>query len=205
MPNLLPLPIALLLSLCALPAAAEALPDPLQAIAQLAPDLRHLDFVWAEAQGDLNGDGIPDRALLLTGSKGAEAPREERLVVLAGVPGGGYRLLSVSGEFCHPSKFYDLEIRERALFVAAVETADAARDGRSTLHFRYNAKLKDLELIGEELQAIVYEPEEVERTSTNHLTGKVVHTSKSKGKTKTRTERIAHPTHPALTGWVCRG
>ena len=39
--------------------------------AQLAipPEFRHPDFVWTTAEGDLNGDGIPDLALLLTKHK----------------------------------------------------------------------------------------------------------------------------------------
>lgn len=72
----------------------------------MVPELRHLDFVWTAAEGDLTGDGIPDVAMVLTGRKGGDAPMEVRLVVLGGSPGGGYRRLSGSGEFCHPSKFY---------------------------------------------------------------------------------------------------
>jgi hypothetical protein len=204
MRNLLPLSLAVLLWVGALPVAAKEAPEHLQTIAKMAPELRHLDFVWAEAQGDLNGDGIPDAAILLTGSKGGSAHREERLVVVAGISGGGYRVLSVSGEFCHPSKFYQLDIREHDLFVEAVETADAARHASATLQFRYNAKLKDLELIGEELRSVAYDEDAEERTSSNYLSGRVVQTSSSRGKTKTKAKRIANPARPKLAGWACR-
>ena len=198
---LLPLPITFLFWFCALPVVAKDAPDHLQAVARMAPELRHLNFVWADAQGD----GISDVAMLLTGSKDVEASREERLVVVTGVLGGGYRILSVSGEFCHPSKFYNLDIRDRSLFVEAVETADSARHASSTLHFRYNAILNDLELIGEEVRSFVYDGGDEERTSSNYLTGKVIHTWSNRGKAKTKTERIANPTHPKLNGWACRG
>lgn len=35
----------------------------------IAPEFRHLDFVLAAAEGDLNGDGVPDRAMLLIDRK----------------------------------------------------------------------------------------------------------------------------------------
>ncbi len=202
---LLPLPMAFLLCFNLPPTHAADGPDPRQALARLAPELRHLDFVMAQAEGDLNGDGIADVALLLTGSKGGDAPREERLVVLAGLADGAYKLLSVSGEFCHPSKFYNLDLRERSLFVEAVQAADASRHGSSTLQFRYSARLGDLDLIGEEMRSVEYGNGDEERTSSNFLTGQRISTVKHKGKTRTKTERIANPAHPALSGWACGG
>ncbi|WP_428504786.1 FG-GAP repeat protein [Roseateles sp.] len=205
MRNHLPLSIALLLACsCAAPVAANERPEALQAFASQARELRHLDFVWGEATGDLNGDGISDVALVLTGSRRDEAPREERLVVLAGVPSGGYRILSLSGEFCHPGKFYTLDIKRGSLIVEAVETSDASRHGSTTRRFRYNAKLKDLELIGEDTLSVAYDEDEEERSSANYLTGKSIATLRSKGKTRSSEKRIESPVRPVrLNGWDC--
>jgi hypothetical protein len=202
---LLPLPIAFLLWSCSVPVSAKDRPDYLEAFAMMAPELRHLDFVWTSAEGDLDGDGITDVALVLTGGKRNGGPREERLVVLAGVPRGGYRILSISGEFCHPSKFYNLDIKVRSLIVEAVETLDASRHGSTTLHFRYNPRLNDLQLVGEDTLSVDLGAGEEERTSANYLTGKSLYTKRSKGRTKTSVTRIAIPTRPTLNGWACRG
>ena len=132
----------------------------------IPPEFRHLDFVLAAAEGDLNGDGVPDRAMLLMGRKG-EGPQEERLFVLTGKADGGYQVLSVSGEFCHPSKFYNLDIKNNSLFVQAVFYADAARFSGFTLQFRYNPKTKDLEHIGEQQDDEDYPSNSYHRVSLN--------------------------------------
>ncbi len=198
------LSIASLLWLLAPMVLAKDLPEHQRAFFSAMPELHYLDFIWEQTEGDLNGDGINDLAMLLTGSKGDNAPREERLVVLIGLPGGRYRLLSVSGEFCHPSKFYGLEIRKQSVFVTAVETADAVRWGGRTLQFRHNAKLQDLELIGEETKGSDEDARESEQTSTNLLTGQFVQVTKKRGKTSTTQQRMAKTDLARLSGYVCR-
>lgn len=154
--------------------AASAQPKDVARLA-LPSELAHLDFVWARAEGDLNGDAIPDLALVLTGSKG-EGPREERLVVLLGDAQGRYRVLSVSGELCHPGKFYNLDIARNSVFLQAVEYADSARLSAFTLQFRYSAARQDLELIGEQTTEESYDDNASYKTSTNYLTRTAVHT-----------------------------
>lgn len=208
------LSISILLCMQSLCAFAEDTPIQQKALAIIAPQFPHLKSVWAIAEGDLNGDGIHDLALLLTGQKGENDPREERLFVLTGNPDGSYRLLSVSAEFCHPSKFYNLDIKKNSLFVEAVEAVDATGISSYTLQFRYNAKLHDVELIGREENSHSYKREEnsdgdkedyEDRTSSNYLTGKIIHTTKRGGKTTTTTERITSPAHPRLNGFSCGG
>lgn len=185
-----------------LAASAQAPSAPRQWLDRLAPALAYLDFVWESAEGDLNNDGLPDLAMVITGSRDDQAPREERLVVLTGQPGGGYRLLSVSGEFCHPSKFYNLEIRRQSLYVTMVETADASRMGSFTRHYRYNARLQDMELIGEDSHSEDQQGH-FAHTSANYLTGQAIETTRERGRTRTRSSRIAAPAHPALQGQAC--
>lgn len=184
------------------PAAAQDSAIYQHIFAEKAPELRHLQFVWAIATGDLNGDGIPDVAMLLTGRASDEQSTAERLVVLAGLPGDNYKILAVSGEFCHPGKFYNLDIRKMSLFVEAVEYADSSRKGSYTLQFRYNPKVNDLELIGKESGDESYEDGSVERTSSNFLTGKSIHTVRERGKT-TAKEKAIQPSHVGLKGTAC--
>lgn len=183
--------------------AKDSSPEYPSAVAELAPELRYLNFVWAVATGDLNGDGVPDVALLMTGSKGDDSPREERLVVLAGRPDGGFRILSISGDFCHPSKFYNLDIRKRSLFVEVVEYADAARLSSYTLQFRHDAKLNDLALIGKEVLAESYEDGALDRISSNYLSGDSIHTIRKDGRTKSVKARVANKARPGLQGSTC--
>lgn len=177
--------------------------DAQRAVATLAPELRHLDFLWVSATGDLNGDGLDDVALLLTGSKGPGADREERLVVLAGQPGGGFKLLAVSGEYCHPSKFYDLEVRKGMLFVHAVEHADSSRTARRSLQLRFSHKLNDFELIGQELRSESFADDTLDRTSTNFLTGQTVYTLTRAGKVLKTQRTPGKPRAMAFSGVAC--
>ncbi len=174
-----------------------------RAFSELAPELRHLSFLWAVTTGDLNGDGIDDVAMVMTGSRRDDADREERLVVLAGQPDGNYRILSISGEFCHPAKFYNLDIKRNSLFVQAVEYADAARVSSYTLQFRYDARLRDFALIGNETVSEGYEDGTLDRLSTNRLTGETLHTIRQKGKTRSVKGRIALAAKQVLGGTAC--
>lgn len=171
----------------------------------VSPEFRHLDFVLAAAEGDLNGDGLPDLAMLLMGLKG-EGPEEERLFVLTGRADGSYHVLSVSGEFCHPSKFYHLDIKNNALFVQAVYYADAARFSGFTLQFRYNAKTKDLEHIGEQQDDEDYSSNSSYRVSLNYLTNAAIHSRRAGKKYKEVRGRLTDaPGVLPLNGFVCSG
>lgn len=171
----------------------------------IPPEFRHPDFVWTTAEGDLNGDGIPDLALLLTKHKG-EDQREERLLVLTGRADGSYQVLSTSGEFCHPSKFYNLEIKNHSLFVQAVYYADAARFSGFTLQFRYNAKIKDLEHIGEQQDDEDYSSNASHRVSLNYLTNATIDSRRAGKKYKEARGRIVDaPRVLPLNGFVCEG
>lgn len=167
------------------------------ALLSVPSELKHLDFVWARAEGDLNGDTIPDVALVLTGQKG-DGPREERLVVLTGSANGDYQVFSVSGELCHPGKFYNLDIRERSVFVQAVEYADSARFSGFTLQFRYSAARQDLELIGEQIDEENYDENSLYRVSINYLTKTAIHTRdagkrQKEAKAQLTTSLMIHP------------
>ena len=171
----------------------------------IAPEFRHSDFVWTTAEGDLNGDGVPDLALLLTRHK-EEGQREERLLVLTGRADGSYQVLSTSGEFCHPSKFYNLEIKNHSLFVQAVYYADAARFSGFTLQFRYNAKIKDLEHIGEQQDDEDYSSNASHRVSLNYLTNATIDSRRAGKKYKEARGRIVGgPGVLPLNGFVCEG
>lgn len=160
------------------------------ALLAIPSELRHLDFVWARAEGDLNGDSIPDLALVLTGSKG-EGPREERLVILVGDANGRYKVLSTSDELCHPNKFYNLGIRRNSVFVQAVEYADAARFSGFTLQFRYSAARQDFELIGEQADEEDYNDNSFYKISLNYLTKIALHTRQAGKRHKEAKARLA--------------
>lgn len=197
--------LPLSLSLCIWPfvASAEYGPKEQRALSAISPKFPNLDFIWVTAEGDLNSDGIPDLALVLTGNAKDDGPREERLVVLTGNSDGSYKLLSASGDFCHPGKFYNLDVGKSSVFVEAVEQADSASMSSYTLQFRYNAKLNDLEQIGGETHSQHYEEDYEDQTSSNYLTGKVIYSTRRGGKTKTSTERIARAPLQKLSGFSC--
>jgi hypothetical protein len=162
------------------------------------------DFsIWERTEGDINGDEVQDWAAVVVHQPNVGS-REERLVVFAGTSDGHYEPLSVSGGFCEPRKFYNLTIRKNSLFVQAVENADATSASSFTLQFRYNAKLKDLELVGEETLNENYEDGSYYRVSTNYLTKTVIHTRQSGKKKKEVVSRLNNaPAILRLQGFDC--
>jgi hypothetical protein len=164
-----------LLCTSALPVSAEYTPTGRKAISAISAAFPHLDFIWTSAEGDLDGDGIADLALVATGRRGGNPQREERLFILKGNPDGSYGVLSVSDEFCRVSKFYNIDIKKNSVFVQAVEYADAARASSYTMQFRYNASLKDLEFVGEETLDENYNDGSYYRVSNNYLTKTAIH------------------------------
>ena len=119
--------------------------SPEAAVASMFHD-KYVD--WVSTEGDWNGDGIKDVAMILTQRQPEEGPTQVRLVVLAGVPGGGYLPLSVSSSYCVAQKHYNLEASGPSLLVTAVHRLDEVIT--DTLHFRFNNRLGDFELVGSE-------------------------------------------------------
>lgn len=192
-----------LLGMSVVGASAKNTPKAPQAISAIAPTFPHLTFIWAMAEGDLNADGIPDLALVVTGQREENAPREERLFVLTGNPDGGYRVLSVSDDFCHVNKFYNLEIVKNSVFVQGFGYADSVRASSFTLQFRYNAKLQDLELIGEQGLEENYEDGSYYRISVNYLTKTAIHSRHAGKRHKEAKVRFNNGAILRLQGFDC--
>ena len=158
--------------------SAEHTPNYQRALAATASEFPRLDFIWANAEGDLDGDGLPDLALVLTGNRGADGLREERLIVLVGKPDGSYKILSVSDEFCHVRKFYNLSTSPRggSFEVEGFSSEDASHSDSFTLKFRYNVNLNDFELVGREDRSKNDDEGSSYRVSINYLTGVAIQT-----------------------------
>ncbi len=157
---------------------------------------------WTAAEGDLNGDGIPDMAIVLTGWIGGQDPRGERLVVLIGNRDKSYTVLSMSDEFCNAREFYNLSIEKRSLVVEAFWRV-SDRISSSTLHFRYNHQLMDLELIGAENLSEENVKVSSYKISTNYLNGKVIHTRRDGKKYKEAQAWIDRKPLSRLQGVAC--
>ena len=142
------------------------------AIAAIFPN-RHFS-IWVGTDGDLNSDGIKDYAAVII-LDGSENRHEERLVVLAGTSDGNFKPLSVSGQLCEPQKFYNLDIRRDSLFVESVQNADASAKYGITLQFRFNSRLGDFELVGNETSSYEYDENSSYIVSVNYLTSVVKH------------------------------
>jgi len=128
-------------------AQTETFSSPEAAIAALFPNDKFIE--WTSTNGDWNGDGNEDRALIVTQAElHNDQPREIRLVVLAGVLGGTYSLMSLSGSYCSAQHSYGFGSEGTSLLVTALHKADGPIT--DTLHFRFNKKLGDFELIGRE-------------------------------------------------------
>jgi len=117
------------------------------AIAALFPNDKFIE--WTSTDGDWNGDGTRDLAMIVSQAElRGDQPRAIRLVVLAGVPGGQYSLISASGSYCSAQHSYDIGSEGISLFVGAIHKMDGPIT--DTLHFRFNKTLGDFELIGRE-------------------------------------------------------
>jgi len=158
--------------------------------------------IWTSAKGDLDGDGIADLAAVVVNLSG-EGPREERLLVLAGTPGGGYTPLSVSGQFCEANKGYNLEITATSLLVQGVWRAESSGMDSFTMQFRYNPKLRDFELIGREDLAENYDARSSYRASVNYLAKVAIYTRIAGKKRKDLKAPLKQPAVLRLRGFNC--
>lgn len=173
----------------------------LQVKAAIAAALPGGDIVIkGHAEGDLNGDGLPDFAAVVE-KRSSEGPGEERLVVMTGTADGGHTLLSMSGEYCGAGKFYELSINRAALHVKGVWTAEPERWSMVTLQFRHNQRMNDLQLIGEESNS--RDDGQTYRESINFLTGVVAHTREAGKKRKEIRARLLNATDLPLQGFAC--
>lgn len=174
-----------------------------KAISAIAAAYPRLTFIWTSAEGDLDGDGIADLALVVTGPGGEGPRREERLFVLTGNPDGSYKVLSVSDEFCSVSKFYNIDIKKNSVFVQAFEYADAARASSYTMQFRYSARLKDLEFVGEESLDENYGDSSYYSVSNNYLNRTAIHSRHARKRHREVKVRLNNWPMLSMQGFDC--
>jgi hypothetical protein len=171
------------------------------AITALFPNKKFVE--WTSVEGDFNGDGIKDLAMILTHSP-EEGPLETRLVVLAGVSGGKYSPISISSDYCEAQKFYGLEAKGSSLFVTEVHKADSDVSVTNTLQFRFNKNLVDLELIGKENISESFQDKSYDRLSVNYSAGIAIVYKRIRGHIKeTERSRFAAPPLARLNGFDC--
>jgi hypothetical protein len=182
-------------------AHADVFPSPEAATAALLPNKKFDQ--WVSTEGDLNGDGIKDLAMILTHNPEDE-PLEIRLVVLVGVSTGGYLPLSISSKYCVAQKFYNLKAEGPSLFVYEVHKADGDGEVTNTLQFRFNKKLADLELIGRENIYESFQNKSYGRTSVNYPAGTTIVYERIHGRIKaTERSRFVAPPLARLNGFDC--
>lgn len=148
---------------------------------------------WNSERGDLNGDGMADLAMIVSYSDDSGGGVRTRLVVLAGIAGGGYRVLSQSNQYCNAQKFYNLTITAMSLYVQAVHKADSDELASETLQFRFNKKLGDLEAIGQENVWESYSRHSWGRLSKNYLTGAGIESEKVAGRVVQNKKTTSQP------------
>jgi hypothetical protein len=162
------------------------------AIAAMFPNEKYVE--WESTEGDWNGDGVKDLAMILSGP-------DRRLVVLAGVFGGGYFPLSISSSYCDAQKFYNLGAKGDSLFVTEVHHVGEDGSITNTLQFRFNKTHGDFELIGKEN---ISEGKEYGRSSVNYLAGLAIEYERVRGHIKaTKRSRFAAPQLARLNGFAC--
>jgi hypothetical protein len=172
-----------------------------EAISALFPGQKLAE--WDRTAGDFNGDGIEDLALIITLFYDNE-PMQTRLVVLAGSPGGRYSTMSASSRYCNAQKFFGLQANGSSLFVTEVHKADADGSTTNTLHFRFNKKLADLELIGRENIYESLHDKSYGRTSVNYPAGMTIVYERIRGRIKVKERsRSNAPPLAKLNGFDC--
>lgn len=181
-------------------ASAQELSMHLSVMATIKAQFPERDFnIWSDAKGDLNGDGIPDLALVITASN-MESEREERLVVLIGNKDKSYSLLSASDEFCHVRYHYNLDVHKRSLNIRGFSNLHGSSFG---LQFKYNDKRKDLELI---MDDVIDESEDGNSFSSmriNYLDKKIIYSRKQNKRHKEVVVKFAASEPRGLRGFNC--
>jgi hypothetical protein len=171
------------------------------ALAAIFPNKK--TWVWTQDEGDLNGDGLKDLAILLVVDVESEK-RQNRLIVLSGEAGGKYSVLSVSSEYCPAQKFYNLLIKGSSLHVEEVHRVDADNMVTNAIQFRFNKKLADFELIGRENQWEVDQDNSGRGLSVNYITGTAKNYERVKGRIKSqKTSRFPALPLAQLNGFDC--
>lgn len=182
-------------------AQSNVFSSPEAATAALFPNSK--PGVWTSTEGDLNGDGIEDLAMILT-LQPEDRPLETRLVVLAGVSGGKYSPLSISAKYCDAQKFFGIEAKGPSLFVTEVHKADEDGSITNTLQFRFNRKHADLELIGRENVYESSKDKSYGRTSVNYPAGMTIVYERTGGRIKAKERsRFAVPLLARLNAFDC--
>lgn len=152
-------------------------------------------WVWTQESGnDLDGDGVPDTALMAVCLEDC-SPAKTQLVVLKGTRTGQYLVLAASKRYCSAQRHFNLAAKGRSLYVEAVNKADASAFASDTDQFRFNKKLADFELIGSSNRWESYNTSEAGGSSVNHLTGGQVAYVRTKGRSKV-TRSSSPPTVP---------
>ncbi|GAA4419430.1 hypothetical protein [Acidovorax lacteus] len=184
------------------PAQPAVFASPAAALAALFPQQTFVE--WTSTQGDWNGDGLRDLALIANEQNGPpDRQMEFRLVVLAGRGDGRYTLLSASSRYCKAQKFFNLDAKGPSLYATAVDKAEGDDLGSTTLQFRFNPRRGDFELLGKE--SVWTAQGRVEgRSSVNYLAGRLVRHERTAGRLKVAEDkRFAVPALPALQGFDC--
>lgn len=120
------------------------------------------------------------------------------------MPRAKYSVLSVSSEYCHAQKFYNLEIVGTSLLVTEVSRADSDGQVINTLQFRFNKKLNDFELIGRENIYESFQDGFYGRISVNYATGNAKIYEKRRGRSKpTKNETFQISPLDRLNGFDC--
>lgn len=157
--------------------------SPAAAISELFPNMKVSE--WTSMEGDWNGDGIKDLAMILSYFP-EDRPFETRLVVLAGAPGGKYLPLSISSKYCDAQKFFNLNAKGDSLLVTEVHNAEGDAFITNTLQFRFNKQHGDFELIGKENKS---EGKEYGRSSVNYLAGKYIDYERVRGRIRVKEQK----------------
>jgi hypothetical protein len=174
--------------------------EALEVARSLFPDQKYEE--WTSTTGDLNGDGLDDVALVITGGT-ADGPRSERLVVLFGTSNGTYTAISASGEFCQVRYHYNLHIKGSSLFVEGFSSVSGSNTSMFRLQFRYGSTIGDLELIGREDLREDIDRNAYYRVSVNYPRGLAIHARKAAKRYMEKRAAIAVSPSARLNGFDC--
>jgi hypothetical protein len=162
----------------------KLVPSEGRAVADFVPKGWKLEGDEGETTGDLNKDGVPDKALRLVedlpveGKDGVYNTRYRALVILFGKAGGGFKRAAVATKLLGCSLCagmlgdpeggnITIEIKNGVLNVNQLSGSREARD--LTQRFRYDSASGRFIFIGEDVNE--YDRAEGGGTSTNYLTG----------------------------------